>query len=84
MTEIKVNRLEDIGKFTADVTVHCFDCKIPFQFLGLFPGVDFNGARVSIDGHEAHLAIAPDGTQTTALELMGIGLYKQLAGGLPN
>lgn len=81
---IKVNRLEDIGRFTADVTVHCLDCEIPFQFLGLLPGVDLNGARVSVNGQEAHLAIAPEGTHPTALELIGFGLHKQLAGGEPN
>lgn len=81
---IKVNRLEDIRRFTADVTVYCLDCNIPFQFLGLLPGVDLNGARVSVDGQEARLAIAPEGSQLTALELIGFGLHKQLVGGEPN
>lgn len=81
---LAVNRLEDTGQFTTDITVHCFDCKLPFQFLGLLPGVDLNGARVSVDGREAHLAIAPEGTKPTALEIIGFSLHKQLGGGEPN
>jgi len=81
---IAVNRLEDIKRFTADVTVHCLDCKIPFQFLGLLPGLDLNGARVSVDGLEARLSIAPEGSKPTPLELIGFGIHRQRAGGEPN
>lgn len=58
---VTVNRLEDVGRFMADVTVKCSDCGTPFKFLGLPLGVDYNSATVSFDGTEARLAIAPQG-----------------------
>ena len=57
---VKVARLEDTGRLMAEVTVRCVDCDEPFQFLGLEPGLDMEGARVSVDGLEANMAIAPN------------------------
>ena len=54
-----VNRLEDTGRFAADVTIKCAECKMPFVFLGLPGGLLADGAAVSFDGTEARLAIAP-------------------------
>lgn len=65
---VRVARLEDSGQFMADITVKCRECGIPMQFLGLEPGLDLQGARVSVDGLEAHLAIAPLGTQPSPLD----------------
>jgi len=59
--EVTVNRLDDTGRFSADVRVICTDCDTPFRFLGLPLGLDLNGACVSFDGTEARLAIAPKG-----------------------
>jgi hypothetical protein len=56
---VAVNRLEDTGKFMADVTVKCTQCGMPFRFLGLRPGLSMSGAAVSPDGTEARMAIAP-------------------------
>jgi hypothetical protein len=56
-----VARIEDIGRFSVDVTVKCMDCGTPFKFLGLPLGLDLNGACVNFDGTEARLAIAPKG-----------------------
>jgi hypothetical protein len=58
---VQVNRLEDIGRFSADVTIRCEDCGTPMKFLGLPLGLDLNSAAVSFDGTEARLAIAPKG-----------------------
>ena len=58
---VEVNRLEDIGCFVADIRVTCSQCHIPLQFLGLPIGLKLDGAAVSVDGIEAHLAIAPQG-----------------------
>ena len=58
---VSVNRLEDVGRFCADVSIKCDDCGQPFRFLGLPLGLDLNGATVSFDGCEAHLAIAAKG-----------------------
>ena len=56
---VTVNRLEDVNKFHADVTIRCASCGITFQFLGLPGGLYLDGATVSVDRLEARLAIAP-------------------------
>ena len=56
---VTVNRLEDSGRFSADVAIRCQECRTPFRFIGLPGGIDLNGAAVSADGCEARLAIAP-------------------------
>lgn len=58
---VVVNRIEDKGRFAADIRIRCADCGLPFQFMGLEPGLDANGARVSLDGLEARMAICPQG-----------------------
>lgn len=70
---VNVNRIEDIGRFQADVTVKCTDCGTPFRFIGLPTGLDLNGAAVSIDGTEARLAIAPRGEVQTPLDPDAVG-----------
>lgn len=66
--EVNVNRLEDVGRFTADVRVKCEQCGTPFRFIGLPTGVDLNGASVSVDATEGRFAIAPKGEVVTPLE----------------
>src|SRR4051812_4535883 len=65
---VNINRLEDIGRFQADVTVMCTRCGVPFRFIGLPAGLDLNGASVSVDGCEARMAIAPKGEVVAPLE----------------
>ncbi len=65
---VQVARLEDIGRFAADVRIHCTECGLPFQFLGLEPGLDLQGARVSVDGLEARLAICPQGEEPSPMD----------------
>lgn len=67
-SSVTVNRLEDIGRFSADVRITCDDCGIPFRFIGLPAGFDLNSAAVSVDATEVRLAIAPKGEVVTALE----------------
>lgn len=57
---VTVNRLEDTGRFMAEVTIKCLDCGEPFQFLGLEPGLKMAGAACSVTGLEARLAILPN------------------------
>ncbi len=71
--DVTVVRLEDIGRFEADVKIMCRQCKTPFRFIGLPAGVDLNGATVSIDGQEARLAIAPKGEVLSELEGGDVG-----------
>lgn len=71
---VKVARLEDTGRFMAEVTVKCEDCGEPFQFLGLEPGLDMQGARVSVDGLEANMAIAPNSQVMSPLQWMAVAV----------
>ena len=64
---VAISRLEDIGRFAANVRVHCNECGVPFQFIGLPCGLNLEGAAVSVDGTEARLAIAPRGQAQPAL-----------------
>lgn len=61
-----------ITGYMADITVKCADCGRPFQFLGLEPGIDTGGARVSIDGLEAHIALCPQGQELSALDRIAV------------
>lgn len=72
---VTVNRLEDPGElnFMADVTVACTQCRTPFRFLGLPIGLDLRSGSVSVDGTQAHLAIAPKGE--TVRPLKGVEGY---------
>jgi hypothetical protein len=70
--DCSVCRLEDSGRFMLEVRVHCIECGKPFQFLGLQPGLNFEGATVSLDGLEANLAICPEGQRPNPMQgLMG-------------
>jgi hypothetical protein len=57
--EVAVNRLEDSGRFHADVRICCEECGLPFQFDGLPVGLDFGKPTVSFDGREARMPISP-------------------------
>jgi hypothetical protein len=56
--------------YVAEVRVNCADCGKPFQFLGLDPGLDTQGARVSLDGLEASLALVPQGERPNPFQRM--------------
>ena len=55
----RVIRLEDCGKFMLEVEVKCTDCGTPFQFKGLWAGLNTDGAATSLDGTELRIAITP-------------------------
>ncbi|KKL56595.1 hypothetical protein LCGC14_2243860 [marine sediment metagenome] len=74
--KVIVARFKDTGGFMAEIRINCQDCGKPFQFLGLEPGVDTCGATVSIDGFEARIAIAPEGTRPSPLLRMAFGIDK--------
>lgn len=73
---VGVARMEDTGQFMAEITVKCSECGEPFQFLGLEPGIDTQGARVSIDGLEARIAICPAGARPSPLQRIAFGVNK--------
>jgi|SRR5580700_686421 hypothetical protein len=66
---VNVGRLLDnatescVVGYIADIRIKCAECGLPFEFLGLEPGVDTQGARVSLDGLEARIALTPKGTR---------------------
>ncbi len=62
-----VARLEDSGRFQADIKIHCVQCGEPFRFLGFPAGLDMNGAAVSADGTELRAAI---GTAETVANII--------------
>ncbi|WP_208093555.1 hypothetical protein [Serratia ureilytica] len=69
---VRVARVEDKGRFMAEIRITCRDCGTPMQFMGLAPGYSLNGAHVSLDGLEANIGIFPDGSQPNPIQsLMG-------------
>jgi hypothetical protein len=61
-----INRLEDIGRFAADITIRCTECNLPFQFLGLPGGLHLDSPTCSVDATEARLPIVPYGESLMA------------------
>jgi hypothetical protein len=70
---VNVNQIEDIGRFSADVTIKCIDCGTPFRFIGLPAGLDLNSPTVSVDATEGRFPIAPKGEVLSELEGTAIG-----------
>lgn len=68
--ECKVACLEDTGGFMFEVRVTCAECGKPFQFLGLPPGLNLQGATVSIDGQELNIAICPFDAKPNPMQKM--------------
>lgn len=70
--EVKVARIEDTGRFLAEVRIACKDCDTPFQFAGMQTGFNYNHPTVSLDGLHANLPIFANGQQPNPLQrLMG-------------
>ena len=69
---IKVAGFENTGGHMAEIRIKCRQCGIPFQFLGLEPGIDLHGARVSVDGLEALIAICPQGSKLSPLDRIAV------------
>jgi hypothetical protein len=73
-SSVRIARLEDSGRFMAEVRIRCADCGLPFEFLGLQAGLNLDGATVSIDGQEANLAISPKGAKPNPLQRMAFSV----------
>lgn len=65
---VNVSYMEDSERFSADIKIECGKCGRPFQFLGMPLGLDLEGVSMTVDGQEAHLAIAPVGTVPQPLD----------------
>lgn len=62
--------------FMLELRMFCVDCGKGFQFLGLEPGVDLRGARVSLDGLTASMAICPEGVRPSPLQMLGFNITR--------
>ena len=76
VAKVGVARLEDTGGFMAEITINCSQCGLPFQFLGLKPGIDTQGATISLDGLEARIAIVPEGSRPNPGQRMAFGVTR--------
>lgn len=56
---VGVNRLEDVGRFTADITIACAVCDLPFHFVGVPWGLSPAQPMASVGGAELRAPIAP-------------------------
>lgn len=76
--KVGVARIEDVGRFVAEIRIHCIDCKKPFQFIGVQPGFNYESPTVSLDGLEGNFPICPQGVQPTPLQgLQGYTIKRQ-------
>lgn len=55
-------RLEDAGKYIAEIRVKCEQCDEPFRFLGVPAGLLNERPSCNVDGLELHAPIEPQGT----------------------
>ena len=65
---VGVARLEDIGRFCAEIQITCAQCLTRMVFLGVPMGMDYNGARVSFGGHELRVGIHPENEPVPVIE----------------
>lgn len=57
--QVNVNRMEDTGRFIANVTIKCVECDLAFEFVGPAAGIAWDRPTVSLDGTELHVPIEP-------------------------
>lgn len=67
-SDAAVARIEDTGRFMAEVKIRCTECNTPFQFFGMPVGFNFDRAMMSVDQLEAHLPICAQGERPTVLD----------------
>lgn len=59
----QIARIEDIGRFVAEIKIACKDCGTPFEFMGIGLGFNYEAPNATIDHLEAHLPICPQGAR---------------------
>jgi hypothetical protein len=69
-------RFEDTGGFMLEARINCKTCGVPMQFLGLRPGLDLQGAAVSLDGLELRIAVCPEGARPSPMQRMAFGVER--------
>ena len=78
---LNFNRIEDVGRFMADIRIVCEKCHTPFRFVGLPAGMDYNSPCVSVDGCELRAPVAPRGEVLSEIEGTPIGFTVRKTGG---
>lgn len=73
---VSVARIEDIGKFLAEITIKCSECNTPFKFQGMSIGLDYSKTMVSFDGLEARIPIVPKDEKIETPEMTGYEVKK--------
>ena len=63
--QVDVNRLEDVGRFVADVRIRCADCGADFVFACKTIGLHWDRPSVDVRGVELRVAIHPEGEPPT-------------------
>jgi hypothetical protein len=58
--QVKIARVEDVGKFVAEIAIACGVCGEPFRFVGVPAGLSYERPMVSIDGLELNAPIEPE------------------------
>ena len=53
------NDAGEVYRYTADIEIHCEDCMMPFQFVGLPNGLSPNYPTANIEGTELRQPIKP-------------------------
>lgn len=79
-TKTNIVYMEDTDQFMAEININCKVCGIPFQFLGLLPGLNLQGAATSPDGLELRIGISPQGTHPSPLDNLEFGIKGRLDG----
>ncbi len=58
-SDIRVNRIEDLGEFCVELQVRCTQCDTPFQFTGLQTAIASHVPCVSTFGDVVNLPMVP-------------------------
>lgn len=65
---VSVARIKNKGRFMAEISIVCTHCGVPMQFMGLEPGLNYDGATVNLDGFKARIGIYPRGERPNPLQ----------------
>lgn len=57
---VSVGRFLDSGKFMCEVRIVCVQCREPFRFRGVPPGISWDHPTCSIDGLELNCPVEPE------------------------
>ena len=76
VAQVNCIRLTDkdgvVTGYVAELHVKCDQCGRRLQFLGLQPGYDSHGARITIDGLQATIGMVPQGQVPSPLDRLTV------------